>query len=58
MPTMNPAGDLDVFYMTFYSYNLGPNVLGERFGNHVGDWGAFAHTRLQRALPIAAQSTR
>ncbi|TRM69357.1 hypothetical protein BD626DRAFT_473774 [Schizophyllum amplum] len=29
---------VDVFYFYFYSYNYGPLFLGERYGNHVGDW--------------------
>ncbi|GAA99938.1 hypothetical protein E5Q_06641 [Mixia osmundae IAM 14324] len=32
------AGTIDAYYFYFYSYNLGPYVFGERFGNHVGDW--------------------
>ncbi|KAI9889871.1 MAG: Vacuolar protein sorting-associated protein 62 [Vezdaea aestivalis] len=31
-------GIVDAFWFFFYSYNLGPVVLGVRFGNHVGDW--------------------
>lgn len=29
---------LDAFWFFFYSFNLGNQVLGVRFGNHVGDW--------------------
>lgn len=29
---------VDVFWFYFYSYNLGNQVFGVRFGNHVGDW--------------------
>lgn len=35
------AGNVDAFYMFFYAYNYGGNVLGLKqlnFGNHVGDW--------------------
>ncbi|OBT88770.1 hypothetical protein VE02_02409 [Pseudogymnoascus sp. 03VT05] len=32
------AGVVDVFYTYFYSFNLGPMVLGQRLGNHIGDW--------------------
>ncbi|OBT49315.1 hypothetical protein VE00_00370 [Pseudogymnoascus sp. WSF 3629] len=32
------ADIVDVFYTYFYSFNLGPTVLGQRLGNHVGDW--------------------
>jgi hypothetical protein len=32
------GGILDAFYFYFYSYNYGPAVLGEHWGNHVGDW--------------------
>ncbi|KAF2709729.1 hypothetical protein K504DRAFT_467679 [Pleomassaria siparia CBS 279.74] len=34
-------GNVDAFYMYFYAYNYGGNVLGSKklnFGNHVGDW--------------------
>lgn len=31
-------GTIDVFYMYFYSYNLGNKVFGKNRGNHVGDW--------------------
>lgn len=34
-------GNVDAFYMFFYSYNWGGEVLGLsslNFGNHVGDW--------------------
>jgi hypothetical protein len=29
---------LDTFWFFFYGFNLGNQVLGIRFGNHVGDW--------------------
>jgi hypothetical protein len=29
---------VDAFWFFFYSFNLGNHVLGQRFGNHVGDW--------------------
>lgn len=29
---------VDAFWFFFYSFNLGNQVLGYRFGNHVGDW--------------------
>lgn len=29
---------VDAFWFYFYSYNLGNQVFGVRFGNHVGDW--------------------
>ncbi|KAF2664658.1 hypothetical protein BT63DRAFT_429416 [Microthyrium microscopicum] len=29
---------VDAFWFFFYSFNLGNQVLGVRFGNHVGDW--------------------
>jgi len=32
------GGIVDAFYFYFYSYNFGPEVLGEHYGNHVGDW--------------------
>jgi len=32
------GGILDAFYFYFYSYNHGNKVLGEVYGNHVGDW--------------------
>ncbi|KFZ01324.1 hypothetical protein V501_10084 [Pseudogymnoascus sp. VKM F-4519 (FW-2642)] len=32
------ASVVDVFYTYFYSFNLGPTVLGQQLGNHVGDW--------------------
>jgi len=31
-------GVVDAFWFYFYSYNLGNQVWGTRFGNHVGDW--------------------
>lgn len=31
-------GVVDAFWFYFYSYNLGNEVFGVRFGNHVGDW--------------------
>ncbi|KAF1809407.1 hypothetical protein P152DRAFT_162929 [Eremomyces bilateralis CBS 781.70] len=31
-------GTVDAFWWFFYSYNLGNEVFGVRFGNHVGDW--------------------
>ena len=31
-------GIVDAFWFFFYSYNLGNEVFGIRFGNHVGDW--------------------
>jgi len=31
-------GILDAFYMYFYTFNEGPNALGHRVGNHLGDW--------------------
>lgn len=29
---------LDAFWFFFYSFNLGPKVLGVHFGNHLADW--------------------
>lgn len=29
---------VDAFWFYFYSYNLGNQVFGVRFGNHIGDW--------------------
>jgi hypothetical protein len=29
---------VDAFWFFFYAFNLGNQVLGVRFGNHVGDW--------------------
>jgi hypothetical protein len=29
---------IDAFWFFFYAFNLGNQVLGVRFGNHVGDW--------------------
>jgi hypothetical protein len=29
---------VDVFYFFFWAYNLGNEVIGMNFGNHVGDW--------------------
>ena len=29
---------VDAFWFFFYSFNLGNQVLGVRFGNHVADW--------------------
>ena len=31
-------GIVDAFWWYFYSFNLGNEVFGVRFGNHVGDW--------------------
>ncbi|EPQ65382.1 BgtASP-20287 [Blumeria graminis f. sp. tritici] len=31
-------GTVDVFYMYFYSFNKGTDVLFHELGNHVGDW--------------------
>ncbi|EMC95861.1 hypothetical protein BAUCODRAFT_109511 [Baudoinia panamericana UAMH 10762] len=31
-------GVVDAFWFFFYSFNLGQEVFGIRFGNHVGDW--------------------
>ena len=31
-------GMVDVFYLYFYSYNLGSKAFGKNRGNHVGDW--------------------
>jgi hypothetical protein len=32
------GGVVDAFYMYFYAFNLGNNVLGQTMGNHIGDW--------------------
>jgi len=42
---------VDAFWFFFYSFNLGNQVLGVRFGNHVGDW---EHTaiRFKNGKPI------
>jgi hypothetical protein len=42
---------VDAFWFYFYSFNLGNQVLGVRFGNHVGDW---EHTaiRFRDGTPI------
>ncbi|KAF2667757.1 hypothetical protein BT63DRAFT_375539 [Microthyrium microscopicum] len=42
---------IDAFWFFFYSFNLGNQVLGHRFGNHVGDW---EHTviRFENRRPI------
>lgn len=44
------SGIVDAFWFFFYSYNLGQQVLGIRFGNHVGDW---EHTmiRFEHGVP-------
>lgn len=31
-------GTVDAYYMFFYNFNYGLTVLGQLFGNHVGDW--------------------
>lgn len=31
-------GDVDAFYMYFYSYNQGGSIFGSEVDNHVGDW--------------------
>jgi hypothetical protein len=42
---------VDAFWFFFYSFNLGNQVFGKRFGNHVGDW---EHTtiRFKDGIPI------
>jgi hypothetical protein len=44
---------VDAFWFFFYSFNLGNQVLGVRFGNHVGDW---EHTmiRFRKGKPTQA----
>lgn len=36
--TDHGAGNVDVFYMYFYAYNWGGQVLGQNVDDHVGDW--------------------
>jgi len=31
-------GEVDAFYMYFYTFNQGPMVLGHELGDHLGDW--------------------
>jgi hypothetical protein len=32
------SGNVDVFYMYFYAYNLGNTVFWQELGDHIGDW--------------------
>lgn len=45
-------GTVDAFYMYFYAFNLGLNVLGQVLGNHVGDW-EHSMMRFQNGTPVS-----
>ncbi|RDW79870.1 hypothetical protein BP6252_04508 [Coleophoma cylindrospora] len=47
-----PNNITDAFWFYFYSYNLGPQPLNIRFGNHVGDW-EHSLVRFQNGVPKA-----
>lgn len=48
---VDKGSHVDAFWFFFYSFNLGNQVLGVRFGNHVGDW---EHTmvRFRKGKPV------
>lgn len=31
-------GEVDAFFMYFYTFNQGPTVVGHELGDHLGDW--------------------